>query len=135
MIPVVVRCNHCGAEIKVDTYREFVQCPYCETRMPFDGFAYKTIDWRRSMYSAVEYWTDCPACRSGNMYLGASGHKWKCPDCGYTMTKRGLRTGVLWFCDECGTFLNVQPGFTTKNKTWKCACCGSENDVTKDNIL
>lgn len=73
MIPQAVECPCCGAVIDVRTYRKFVQCPYCGIRTPFDGFEYENIDWRSSMYAHVKLWMDCPACRSGNMYLGPSG--------------------------------------------------------------
>lgn len=43
--------------------------------------------------------------------------------------------GCDWFCDECGAFLNTQPGFTTRNDTWTCTECGSANDVSDDNII
>ena len=40
-----------------------------------------------------------------------------------------------WYCDECGVFMNNQPGFTVASGTWKCTACGAENDVTEDNII
>ena len=43
--------------------------------------------------------------------------------------------GCDWFCDECGAFLNGQPGFTARRGTWTCAECGEENDVSEGNIL
>ena len=135
MIPQAVECPCCGAVIDVRTYRKFVQCPYCGIRTPFDGFEYENIDWRSSMYAHVKLWMDCPACRSGNMYLGPSGKVWHCPDCGYRISRTRKNTCVFWFCDDCETFLNVQDGFTTKNKTWTCTECGYNNEVTRGNII
>lgn len=135
MIPDNITCESCGSHIEISTYRKFVQCPYCGKRTPFKGFDYQTIDWKSSMYANVKYWMDCPACRSSNMYLGPSKRAWKCPDCGYTISRIKKYFGVFWFCDECEAYLNVQDGFTTKGKTWKCSECGFVNDVTKKNIL
>lgn len=134
MIPLKGNCSCCGAELEVNSYRKFVKCPYCGTELAFDGFEYQTIDWRASMYAAVKLWTDCPVCRSPNMYLGPEKQAWRCPDCGYIWPEKERKHGVLWFCDDCETYLNIQPGFTTKNKTWKCTECGHINSVTKKDI-
>lgn len=130
-----ISCTQCGCSFEVTTYRRFTKCPYCGNEKPFSGFAYQDIDWRSSMYSGVKLWMDCPVCRSPNMYLGTSGNKWKCPDCGYTISNRIKNRSVFWFCDNCETFLNVQPGFSEKNCKWKCIECGYENNVTKENII
>lgn len=42
---------------------------------------------------------------------------------------------IDWFCDSCDANLNRQAGFTTSSGTWTCTECGSENDVTDNNIL
>ena len=39
-----------------------------------------------------------------------------------------------WFCDNCGEFMNDQPGFNTVSGTWVCQNCGEVNDVSEDNI-
>ncbi len=135
MIPETICCTSCGSSIEINTYRKFVQCPYCGERMDFGGFEYRDIDWKSSMYAGVKYWMDCPACRSHNMYLGSSKRAWKCPDCGYTISRMKKLFGVFWFCDECEAYLNVQNGFTTKGKTWKCTECGFVSDVTRKNII
>ena len=135
MVPKHIPCPQCGAEAEIRTYRSFIKCKYCGSHIPFDGFEFRDIDWDSSMYSGVKLWMDCPACRSPNMFLGPSGRVWKCPDCGYTLSRFQKNTGVFWFCDCCETFLNVQPGFTTKKKTWICTECGFNNNVTKENIL
>ena len=135
MIPKIVQCKNCGSNIEIRTWRRFVVCPYCDTKIPFDGFEYREIDWNDSMYSGVEYLMDCPACRSHNMYLGAEKRLWRCPDCGYSVSNREKRFGVFWFCDNCEAYLNVQNGFTTKNGIWRCSECGAQNDVTKNSIL
>jgi len=135
MVPKKIKCKNCVADIEVKTWRKYVKCPYCSSKFPFEGFDYEEIDRSGSMYAIVKLWMDCPACRSKNMYMGSSGRAWKCPDCGYTVSKKEKRTGVFWFCDDCEAYLNVQPGFTTVNKTWTCRACGHVNVVTKDNIM
>ena len=135
MIPKRIQCKNCGSDIEVATYRKFTICPYCKTKCDFEGFDYREIDWSDSMYSHVKMWMDCPSCRSKNMYLGSSGKGWKCPDCGYSISRIKKFFGVFWFCDDCESFLNVQEGFNTKGKTWKCTECGFLNNVTKKNIL
>ena len=87
------------------------------------------------MYAYVKLWSDCPVCRSPNMYLGPERKAWKCPDCGYLWSEKERRRGVLWFCDECETYMNMQEGFNTKKGTWVCKECGYQNDVTKRNII
>jgi serine/threonine protein kinase len=135
MIPFNYICNNCGENISVNSYRRFVMCPKCKERNVFDGFKYRQIDWNSSAYSEVELWTDCPVCRSPNMYLGPEGKKWKCPDCGYILGKEEKDEMVIWLCDECETYLNIQEGFNTEKGIWKCTECGFENDVTDDNII
>lgn len=133
-IPGKISCKQCGSSIRIDTYRKFICCPYCGGQQAFPGFQYKNIDPSSSEFAAVKKWMDCPSCRGQNMYLGASGLRWRCPDCGFSITQLKKMTTVFWFCDCCETFLNVQPGFTTKKKIWKCTECGFENDVSPENV-
>ncbi len=42
--------------------------------------------------------------------------------------------GCDWTCDFCGNSLNKQHGFTCKTGRWTCTICGTENDVSTDNI-
>lgn len=135
MVPATVQCKQCGANVEVRTYRKFVICPYCNYKFPFEGFDYREIDWNGSMYSGVKLWTDCPACRSPNMYRGVEKRAWLCPDCGYTWPERERKRGVLWFCDECEAYLNIQDGFSDKNKFWQCSECGHVNEISKKNII
>lgn len=136
MVPKIITCKNCSAEIQVKTWKRYVVCPYCNTHIPFEGFDYRRIDWSESMYAHVKKWTDCPACHSPNMYLGPSGRKWKCPDCGYVQGRFDRNPfSVLWFCDECEAYLNIQPGFTTKNRNWKCTECRHISNVTRQNII
>lgn len=115
MIHKMIRCRNCAAEIDVTSWRKYVVCPYCDTRSPFEGFDYRQINWAESMYAQVKKWTDCPACRSPNMYLGTSRRKWKCPDCGYVLPRFDRDPfSVFWFCDECEAYLNVQHGLRRK---------------------
>ena len=43
--------------------------------------------------------------------------------------------GVDWYCDECGVYMNNQPGFSVSSGEWTCTECGAVNDVTEDNII
>lgn len=43
--------------------------------------------------------------------------------------------GCDWYCDECNTYMNSQPGFTTSSEEWTCTECGCVNDVSEDNII
>ena len=135
MIPKKVICPKCGCEIEVATYRKFVKCPNCGERSPFEGVEYELILPGSSMYASVDLWTDCPACRSRNMFFDRSRKMWQCPDCKYTITAKNKNSDVFWFCDDCEAYLNVQPGFDTKSGVWVCTECEYENDVTADNII
>lgn len=135
MLHKKMKCSNCGSQIEVNSFRKFVLCAYCGTRIPFAGFEYEFIQPQNSMYANVKYWMDCPACRSPQMYLGTAGRIWKCPDCGYKISNHEKNSTVFWFCDECETYLNIQRGFTVKNGKWKCTECGCLNDVTRGNII
>lgn len=43
--------------------------------------------------------------------------------------------GCDWTCDNCGTYMNFQLGFTTINNTWICSECNHVNDVSSNNII
>ena len=135
MIPQMVYCDACGADFYIENYRNYVICPLCGTRFDLDSFGYPEIDWNKRKYHGVKKWTNCPACLSPNMYLDAKSLIWKCPDCDYTMSDESLKNSILWFCDHCETFMNVQEGFNTKSGRWKCTICGHDNDVTEKNII
>ena len=76
---------------------------------------------------------ECPCCGK-TMYL--EENVWRCHACAYCVTQSDmLREYVFWFCDECGRFMNVQPGFSDKTGAWKCISCGFVNDVSKENVI
>jgi isocitrate dehydrogenase len=56
MIPKLIKCDGCGYDIEVGTYRKFVKCPACEAKKDFDGFEYREIDWSGSEYANVKSW-------------------------------------------------------------------------------
>lgn len=132
MIPMIKKCDSCGAKIEIQTYRKFVYCPFCRSKTRFEGFDYQDIDWTKSIYSGVKKWSDCPACRSRNMYLNPDNKKWRCPDCGYGVYENELKESILWFCDGCDAYMNVQSGFSSDAGKWKCTECGFENDVDEN---
>lgn len=41
--------------------------------------------------------------------------------------------GCDWTCDNCGAYMNDQPGFSVSSGSWCCKECGSWNDVSEDN--
>ena len=43
--------------------------------------------------------------------------------------------GCDWICDNCGAYMNDQPGFTVSGGSWECAACGEENDVSPSNVI
>ena len=43
-------------------------------------------------------------------------------------------SGCDWYCDDCNAFMNSRSGFSTSGGSWTCSECGSDNDVTDDNI-
>ena len=76
---------------------------------------------------------DCPCC-FGTMVLVEDA--WQCQNCSYCISQNDMLSGaVFWFCDGCGEFLNVQPGFTTENGKWVCVRCQWTNDVTEENMI
>ena len=133
MVPTDIICKECGAKIEVKTWKKFVICPFCESKNKFEGFEYKKIDANRSMYAHVKYEQDCPVCRSSHMFSYSLLGKWRCIDCGYMLSGIKKVTGILWFCDNCETYMNIQAGFSTKKKKWICSECGFENDVSRKN--
>jgi len=41
---------------------------------------------------------------------------------------------VDWFCDNCGAYLNFQPGFNDHHYIWKCTQCGFKSSISSANI-
>lgn len=130
-----VKCEQCGYEIAVTSYRRFIKCPCCNNKIPFQGFNYNKIDLTSSKHAGAEYVSDCPACRGKNMMLGSERKLWLCADCGYKISDRVMQDEVFWFCDECDAFLNIQAGFTDKNNEWMCTDCGHKNSMTENDIF
>ncbi len=76
---------------------------------------------------------DCPSCY-GTMSL--IDGVWQCHNCSYCISQADMLDGAtFWFCDGCGEFLNVQPGFTLESGKWVCTRCHWMNNVTEENIL
>lgn len=61
MVPAKIKCNSCGAEIKVSTYRKFVVCPYCSEKIPFpDLITGKSIGTAVCIHRCGDGWTALP---------------------------------------------------------------------------
>lgn len=94
--------------------------------------------WRANISPRIEdvkykHLRPCPSC--GKTIRKDRYDVWKCRKCGFSILDSELEQTVFWFCDGCGTFLNVQPGFSDDKERWTCTECGFENDITQDNIL
>jgi ribosomal protein L37AE/L43A len=77
----------------------------------------------------------CPACAE-IIKKDRGVSLWKCDNCGFSISDAELKDGVVfWFCDECESFMNIQPGFNTKSGRWTCAECGFDNGVTEGNVF
>lgn len=82
----------------------------------------------------IKKWMECPVCHS-KLLFNKRKVAWCCKACTYELSEKDfLDDFVFWFCDGCGTYLNVQEGFNRKKQTWVCKKCGFDNDITADNI-
>ena len=129
------KCEGCGAVLEINTYRKYIKCPYCGTKFPFEGFDYEPIDYSLSMLADSEFEADCPSCRGRHMILKHDSNLWRCFDCGYKISKQELKEITFWFCDDCETLLNIQPGFSGNYEKWTCRECGCHNNITEENIF
>ena len=82
----------------------------------------------------IKCWMECPVCHD-KMTFNKNQKSWICPKCAYTISEEEfLDDFVMWFCDECNTYLNVQRGFDKMAPKHICRECGYENDTTFENI-
>lgn len=83
----------------------------------------------------IKKWMFCPNCQDGKMTIDKKSTVWTCSNCGYSLSADEFEDDyVFWFCDECGTYLNIQEGFDRKASRHVCQICGYENDTTFDNV-
>ena len=126
-------CPECSELIETRAYSKYVRCDHCGIRIP--SFFPSSPLWSGRSDSRVNGWRVCPVCRSdGTLIHRKYEQNWNCRWCGYTIPNKEWEDIVLWFCDECDTFMNVQSGFTTETGRWVCSVCGQENDVSDANI-
>ena len=136
MIPMEIKCRKCKYTFEVNSYRKFTVCPNCQRKEDFPGFTYKEIGQKDSIVAAnIKYEQDCPCGRGKHMLFSSMLGQRKCIDCGYTISGIHQYFGIFWFCDSCDTFMNIQDGFTTKNKKWICTECGFENSVSRKDVF
>ena len=82
----------------------------------------------------IKRWMECPVCHD-KMTFNTNQKSWICQKCAYIISEEEfLDDFVLWFCDECNTYLNVQKGFDKMARKHICRECGYENDTTFENI-
>ena len=94
-------------------------------------------------------------CSSCNAHLNEqSGYEsaygsWTCTECGNYIdltdnddicydsmedAKNARFLGVKWYCDNCETLLNRQPGFDDNCYFWMCTDCGHMNTISEAEI-
>ena len=84
----------------------------------------------------IKRWMYCPACQNGILTVKSNNKTWKCDKCEYSIFVKEFESGVVfWFCDNCGTFLNIQQDFNPKSGHFICKKCGLVNDVSEQNII
>lgn len=44
------------------------------------------------------------------------------------------QTDIAWICDDCGTMLNEQAGFTEDCGEWTCKICGHVNKIDESEL-
>lgn len=82
----------------------------------------------------IKRWMFCPNCEDGKMTIDIKSAVWTCSNCGYSLSADEFEDDyVFWFCDECGTYLNIQEGFDRTAARHICSNCGYENDTAFDN--
>ncbi len=94
---------------------------------------HKLIKIRESASDEIE--TDfeyCPHCYA-NLTL-QKGYDpalkyWECRGCGQMLINPEVEGDIVWICDECGSVMNEQPGFTEDSGEWKCTKCGFVNKI------
>lgn len=47
----------------------------------------------------------------------------------------GKRFGDIdWYCDNCKSYLNIQPGFSDDLDSWRCTECGHVSPISAESI-
>lgn len=82
----------------------------------------------------IKKWMFCPVCYE-KMYISKEGRVWECEHCQYIITDKDFKDDfVFWFCDECGSYLNIQEGFDRNSQMWQCKKCEHMNDLDKEKL-
>lgn len=84
----------------------------------------------------IKRWMYCPACNTGKMEFVKTNSLWVCEDCGYSLSAKEFEDDYIFFwCDECGSYLNIQEGFDRHSSKHICQNCGYTNDTTLNNVF
>lgn len=51
-----------------------------------------------------------------------------------TMSRGKQFPDIIWYCDNCGERLDLQPYFSDRRGTWRCKSCGYKNEISAENI-
>ena len=126
-------CPECGEHIETRAYSKYVRCNQCGNQFP-NSYPCSPLGAGR-VDRMVNGWRVCPVCRGdGTLIHRKHGRNWNCKWCGFSLPNKAWEDIILWFCDSCDTYMNIQPGFATESGRWVCTVCGQENDVSDDNI-
>ena len=73
----------------------------------------------------------CPAC-GGHFLEYPRARIWLCSECSFRLSFEEVQNSELWYCDNCGAFLNSQIGFDKAKNTVICEKCGFESSLLDD---
>ncbi len=98
----------------------------------FDGLLNKLNKKSQQVDSHDNWYEYCPHCYA-NLTLqkgyDPSLKYWECKGCGQMLINPDVEGDIVWICDECGSVMNEQPGFSEDFGEWKCTQCGFVNKI------
>ena len=91
---------------------------------------------RRSCEESYVY-EFCPNCNADlTLQKGydSSLPYWVCLGCKEMLINPQIDAKAVWICDECGSMLNIQMGFTEDGGKWTCSECGFLNVIDEGRL-